>query len=159
MTAKTAQSHVAQTSPVGGSSDHVSVEHGVLASTYSVGAVVYQSASGVWTIQASNAGHLQRTGVVGYKPRTSSTWARCDIDTAYTTSDEVPIITSGICIAAITDQNGALAKDTFLGLGTAGSFTVLGAYTTVPRARLMEDLIDNDVFGLVGIGDYLWHSW
>jgi hypothetical protein len=69
--------------------------YGQLASTYSVGDVVYESAAGTWTVvDADTAGTLNyQPCVVGYKERILSTGAQSDIDDAYATTDTgVPIL-------------------------------------------------------------------
>jgi hypothetical protein len=159
MTAKTAQSHVVGGMSVNGPADARTswIWGKTAAGSYVVGNVVYQSAAGVWTIQASNAGHLQRTGVIGFNPRVSITdFARKDIDDTYDSGENVPICTSGIVIAKVTDNNSGVGKDVHYILGTAGEFTINTDATYFPRARCVVAQIDNDVYALVGIGLYLW---
>jgi len=159
MTAKTAQSHVSGGTPNQKSADlRTSWTWGkTAASSYVVGNVVYQSAAGTWTIQASNAGHLQRTGVIGFNARVDpSTFAHKDIDDTYDSGENVPIITSGITIAKVSDNNSGVGKDVYYILGTAGEFTINTDATYFPRARCIVAQIDNDVYALVGIGLYLW---
>lgn len=140
------------------SDSKVHVEWGKLASTYKPGDVVYQSAAGTWTKQASNAGNLKRTGVVLDKPHTSSTFGSVSIDTAYATTDFVPICTSGIVVASIIDQNGTIDIDNNLILSsTAGSLTI-GAtqFMTVIAARNMHAVVDDDVYTICGLGLFIF---
>lgn len=67
---------------------------GKLASTYKPGQVTYESATGVWTItnSATGAHHLLKYAIIEFKPRTSATFGEVDIDTAYATTDDVPLI-------------------------------------------------------------------
>ena len=67
---------------------------GKLASTYKPCQVVYESATGIWTItdSATAAHHLLKYGIIEFNPRTSATFGEVDIDTAYATTDDVPII-------------------------------------------------------------------
>lgn len=134
-------------------------ELGVLADAYSPGDVVYQSTAGVWTKQANNAGQLCRTGIVGYRPRMSSTMGRCDIDTAYAASDTggltAPIWVSGICIVKILDQNGTIGIDASLILsGTLGALTVGATSIDAGCARNMHAVVDNDTYTIAGIGAF-----
>jgi len=152
MTAKTAASHVAMDS---GDKSDISYKEvwGKLADAYSVGDVVYESANGVWTRQATNAGQLSRTGIVGFNPRVDLTnFGRKDIDDAYAQYDIAPIILSGKnVIVKVIDQNGSLVKGAILELSSsAGSFTTLS--TGFPRAELAAALADNDTFALANIG-------
>lgn len=69
--------------------------YGQLASTYSVGQAVYESAANTWTVvDADTAATLNyRPCIIGYKERILSTGAASTIDTAYATTDTgVPIL-------------------------------------------------------------------
>ncbi len=87
---------------------------GKLASTYKPSQAVYESATGVWTHTNSGTGahKLLKFGIIEFNPRTSATFGEVDIDAAYATTDDVPIIISSyggdlkICIAC-TDPSGA----------------------------------------------------
>jgi hypothetical protein len=128
---------------------------GKLASTYKPGQIVYESAAGVWTIQANNAGHLQRSGVIGFKPRVGSDFARKDIDDAYTTTEMVPIIISGICICSVTDQANANLK---AGVGlivssSAGSLTIVATMFSLHQVAVnLRDVADDDLFTIAAFG-------
>lgn len=67
---------------------------GKLASTYKPGQVVYESSTGIWTVvnSATAAHHLLKFGIIEFKPRTSATFGEVDIDGAYATTDDVPIV-------------------------------------------------------------------
>ena len=67
---------------------------GKLASTYKPGQVVYESSTGVWTTvnSATSAHHLLKYGIIEFNPRTSATFGEVDIDIAYATTDDVPLI-------------------------------------------------------------------
>lgn len=155
----TAASHLGTDILLNGGDSQVEIEYGTLANTYSPGDVVYQSAKGVWTKQASNAGQLCRTGIVGFRPRMNSTLGRCDIDTAYAATDTgglgAPIIVSGICIVKIVDQNGTIGIDASLILsGTAGALTVGATSIDAGCARNMHAVVDDDTYTICGIGAF-----
>lgn len=87
---------------------------GKLAATDKPGQVIYESSTGVWT--KSDAGtaahHLIKYGILEFKVRTSATFGEVDIDIAYATSDDVPIIIGSYggplkLGAAIEDPGGA----------------------------------------------------
>lgn len=67
---------------------------GKLASTYKPSQVVYESSTGIWTHTNSGTGahKLLKFGIIEFNPRTSSTFGEVDIDTAYATTDDVPIV-------------------------------------------------------------------
>ncbi|KKN60494.1 hypothetical protein LCGC14_0531400 [marine sediment metagenome] len=67
---------------------------GKLASTYKPGQAVYESSTRIFTTgDASTAGHhLIKMGLIEFNPRTTSGFGEVDIDTAYATTDDVPII-------------------------------------------------------------------
>lgn len=67
---------------------------GKLASTYKPGQVVYESSTGIWTTvnSATAAHHLLKFAIIEFKPRTSATFGEVDLDIAYATTDDVPII-------------------------------------------------------------------
>ena len=69
-------------------------ESGKLAGAYKPGQLVYESAKNTWTATAGTAAlNNARIGVVEFKRRTGSDFAYKDIDDAYTTKDNVEIIT------------------------------------------------------------------
>jgi len=67
---------------------------GKLAATDKPGQVLYESGTGVWTkSDAGTATHkLIKFGILEFNPRTSATFGEVDIDTAYATTNDVPII-------------------------------------------------------------------
>lgn len=67
---------------------------GKLAATDKPGQVLYESSTGVWTkSDAGTSAHkLIKFGILEFNPRTSATFGEVDIDTAYATTDDVPII-------------------------------------------------------------------
>ena len=67
---------------------------GILAATDKPGQVVHESSTSTWTKSDSGtAAHkLLKYGIIEFNPRTSATFGEIDIDTAYTTSEDVPII-------------------------------------------------------------------
>lgn len=92
--------------------------YGMLASTYGVGDLVYESAAGVWTaVDSSTAATLYyRIGVVGYKERILSNGAISTIDTAYAITDTgVPILVGfhgyGEFVMHIEDPGGEMFRN------------------------------------------------
>ena len=87
---------------------------GKLAATDKPGQVLYESGTGVWTkVDAATAAHhLLKYGILEFNPRTSATFGEVDIDIAYATTDDVPIIIGSYggdlkLGAAIEDPGGA----------------------------------------------------
>ena len=117
-------------------------EYGKLASTYSPGHFVYESATGTWTeIDADTAATIiMRYGVVGYKERILATGAKSSIDTAYATTDTgVPILVGfregeGVFVAHIDDPAATIQKNgLFVVSETAGTIET-GAGVTAKLA-------------------------
>ena len=155
MTANTAASQLGNRILQNPSANDVSIEWGKLADAYKPGDIVYQSARGVWTKRASNAGNLCRPGVILDKARVGSDFSHKDIDDAYTTSDDVPICTSGICICKIVDQNSTIDIDVGLISSTAGALTICTTmFELYLVARNMHPVIDNDTYTIAGFGVY-----
>ena len=138
-------------------------EYGMLASTYSVGHLVYESAAGVWTeIDSSTAATLYyRMGVVGYKERILSTGAKSSIDTAYATTDTgVPILLGfvdgyGEFVMHIEDPGGDMfANLIFVVSDTGGTLeggdaavtTALAAGTPGTGITNVEHLASGDLY-------------
>ena len=115
--------------------------YGQLASTYSVGDFVYESAAGTWTvIDADTAATLiMGYGVVGYKERILSTGAKSSIDSPYATTDTgVPILIGfhgyGEFVCSCDDPAGAiLTKGLFVSSETEGTIET-GAGVTAKLA-------------------------
>jgi len=111
-------------------------DYGKVASTYSVGDIVYQAADGTWTHvdQAVAASLDYRTAVVGYKERILATGAKSSIDTAYATTDTgIPILTGfvdgyGEFVCHIEDPAATVYSNArFLFSNTAGVVEALTA--------------------------------
>jgi hypothetical protein len=153
MTAKTAASHIGSNIVLDNTG--LESEDGEVADAYKPGDVVYESAAGVWTKAATNAGQLGRVGIVGFKARIDSTGARKDIDDAYSAGDaRIPIILKcKRCIVSVLDQNGSMLRGAFLALsGTAGALTVFASGRI--SACLQEALADNDTYAMVSFNGY-----
>lgn len=153
MTAKTAASHIGSNIVL--STQGLESEDGEVAGAYTPGTIVYESAAGIWTEAATNAGQLGRVGIVGFKARIDSTGARKDIDDAYSANDSrIPIILKcKDCIFKVLDQNGSLLRGAFLALsGTAGSLTVFASGRI--SACLNQALADNDTFARGSFNGY-----
>ena len=86
---------------------------GVLAATDKPGQVEYESSTGTWTkVDSGTAAHkLLKFGIIEFNPRTSATFGEVDIDIAYATTDDVPIIIGSyggpIKVAIFHDNPGA----------------------------------------------------
>ena len=67
---------------------------GKLAATDKPGQVEYESSTGVWTKSDAGTGahKLIKFGLLEFNPRTSATFGEVDIDTAYATTEDIPII-------------------------------------------------------------------
>lgn len=146
---------------------------GKLASTYKPGQAVYESATGVWTIgDADTAGHhLLKMGLIEFKPRTSATFGEVDLDTAYATTDDVPIVIGSYGGAlkvgafcddpgqaelfgvshVISDTAGQWKKETLEATG-ASSGTAIRYSFRIYTAE--EGLANGDTKGLFYYGDY-----
>ena len=141
---------------------------GKLASTYKPCQVVYESATGVWThVNSGTAAHkLLKFGIIEFNPRTSATFGEVDIDIAYATTDDVPIIIGSyggdlkLC-AACTDPGGAKLFGVSYVIGaTAGNLSaetleVTGSVSSGTAIRYAfrvyvaeEALANQDRFGL-----------
>lgn len=88
---------------------------GKLAATDKPGNVVQESAANTWTKgdADTSAHHLLKMGIIEFNPRTSATFGEVDIDTAYATTDDVPIVVGSyggpLKIAAFCDdQSGTV---------------------------------------------------
>jgi hypothetical protein len=94
-----------------------------LAGAYYPGQIVYESALGVWTIQATNAGQTARSGVVMDTNRKYAGTTKT-IDTQYAQNDLADICIVGDVACFITDQSGAKLRGQNVTLSsTAGSLT------------------------------------
>ena len=110
-------------------------DYGALASTYSPGDIVYQTADGTWTHadQDVAASLNYKLGIVGYKERILSTFAKSSIDSAYATTDTgVPILLGfhgyGEFVCHIEDPGATVySHGRFLISDTAGTAEALGA--------------------------------
>ena len=155
MTAKTAASHVGPTICV---SRNYKAEWGELADAYYPGTLVYESAAGIWTAVTTGVGQLNRVGIVGFKARVDTSFARKDIDDAYTAGDSVEIIGTGVCTARILDQNGALLRGVRLTYSaSAGIMTVMAA-TEICLATVHEPVADNDTYLRVRLEGTGWRD-
>jgi hypothetical protein len=137
-------------------------EYGQLASTYSVGDFVYESAAGTWTVVDADtaATLLFKLAVVGYKERILSTGAKSSIDDAYATTDTgVPILIGfqegeGEFVCSIDDPGGAIRKNALFIIseteGTietgAGVTAKLAAGDTPTGITNVHALANGDVF-------------
>lgn len=124
---------------------------GKLASTYKPGQVVYESATGIWTISdsATAAHHLLKFAIIEFKPRTSATFGEVDIDTAYATTDDVPII--------IGSYGGDLKLGAFIvNPGGAKLFGVSYVIGTTAGSLIAETL---EVTGSVSSGTAIRYSF
>lgn len=143
--------------------------YGQLASTYSPGDFVYESATGTWThVDADTAATLNyKPGVVGYKERILSTGAKSSIDTAYATTDTgVPILIGfhgyGEFVAHIEDPGASLYKNArFLISNTAGVYEALTAVAasaagdTEAQFYNVEELVTGDTYMKAGVSGSL----
>lgn len=126
--------------------------------------VVYVVATQTWTAADSDVANdlLMEGGIVGYRKRVNqSTGALITIDTAWDADGatnglgdtNVPIITSGICIAKITDQNAARGAGTrLIPSSTIGELTIQTVASADAFATLAADVADDDTYAVVGIG-------
>ena len=87
---------------------------GKLAATDKPGQVLYESATGVWTKSdaGTEAHKLLKYAILEFNPRTSATFGEVDIDIAYATTDDVPLVIGSYggplkLAAAIEDPGGA----------------------------------------------------
>lgn len=140
-------------------------EYGQLASTYSVGYWVYESATGTWTaIDADTAGTIiMNYGCVGYKERILSTGAKSSIDTAYATTDTgVPILVgfeegAGEFVAYIDDPGGAILKNATFVVSETESAIETGAGVTAKLAAGDPKAPVTNVHALAS-GDLFMHA-
>lgn len=166
--ANTAASQVVLSSVILEGRTRARIVWGKLASTYKACQLVYESSTGVWTHtdSATAAHHLLKFGIIEFKPRTSSTFGEVDIDIAYATTDDVPIIIGSyggpikLC-AACADPGGAklfgvsyvisttagnAAAETLESTGFAGTGTAIRYSFRMYVAE--EALANQDRFGL-----------
>lgn len=135
--------------------------YGQLASTYSPGDFVYESAADTWTVvDADTAATLNyRPCCVGYKERILSTGAASTIDTAYATSDTgVPILIGfeegeGEFVAHIEDPGAHVGRNArFVISDTEGVYEALSAVAataagdTEGNITNVEALVSGDTF-------------
>jgi len=140
---------------------------GQLASTYSPGHFVYESAAGTWTeIDADTAGTIiMRYGVVGYKERILSTGAKSSIDTAYATTDTgVPILIGfregeGVFVAHIEDPGGAILRNALFVVSDTAGCIETGAGVTAALAAGDPITGITNVEALVSGDDYMKARW
>ena len=134
--------------------------HGILASDYLPGTIVVSIAK-VWTAAVSGtAAHkLMHWGVVGYTKRVNQTTnAEITIDTAWDTSETgekvVPIWVSGFCTARIDDLGASVDIGTGVMVGTNAGILALQDNGQIDHGSLATVVIDDDVYCIVGIGDF-----
>lgn len=135
--------------------------YGQLASTYTVGLCVYESAKDTWTVvDADTAGTLDyRPCIIGYKERILSTGASSTIDDAYATTDTgVPILIGfvdgyGTFVIAIDDPANHVGRNArWLISETEGVYEALTAVAksaagdTEANFTNAEVLVSGDVF-------------
>lgn len=144
-------------------------KYGQLASTYSPGDFVYESAAGTWThVDADTAATLNyKPGVVGYKERILSTFAKSSIDSAYATTDTgVPILIGfegyGEFVAHIEDPAATLYRNgRFLISDTAGVYEALTAVAasaagdTEAQFYNVDVLVTGDTYMKAGVSGSL----
>jgi hypothetical protein len=153
MTAKTAASHIGSNIVLDATG--LESELGEVADAYKPGDIVYESAPGIWTKAATNAGQLGRVAIVGFKARIDSTGARKGIDDAYAAGDSgIPMILKcKRAIVKVLDQNGSMLRGAFLALsGTAGSLTVFSSGRIT--GCLQQALADNDTYAMASFNGY-----
>jgi len=155
MTAKTAASHVGPTICV---SRNYKAEWGELADAYYPGTLVYESAPGIWTAATTSAGNLNRVGIVGFKARVDSNFARKDIDDAYSAGDSVEIIGTGVCTARIGDLNATALRGVRLTYSASAGIFALMAATEICLATVHEPVADNDTYLRVRLEGTGWRD-
>lgn len=124
---------------------------GKLAAGDKPGQVEYESSTGVWTKvdSATAAHHLLKFGILEFKPRTSATFGEVDIDTAYATTDDVPIV--------VGSYGGDLKLAAFIvNPGGAKLFGVSYVIGTTAGSLLAETLEDT---GFAGTGTAIRYSF
>ncbi len=138
---------------------------GTLAGDYVPGTIVV-SIAGVWTAAVSGtAAHkLMKWGVVGYEKRVNqSTGALKLITTAWDTSEiedkRVPIILSGFCVARIDDLAASANVGTGVMVGANAGILALQDNAQIDHGSLAADVIDDDVWCVVGIGKFNGQIW
>ena len=140
--------------------------YGQLASTYSVGDFVYESAKDTWTIvDADTAGTLDyRPGCVGYKERILSTGAASTIDDAYATTDTgVPILIGfvdgyGMFVAHIEDPAAHVGRNArWLISDTEGVYEALTAVAAAAAGDTEANFTNAEV--LVSGDLYMLARW
>ena len=121
--------------------------YGKVASTYSPGVFVYESAAGVFTvIDADTAATiLFKYAVLGYKERILATGAKSSIDSAYATTDTgIPILVGfregeGVFVCKIEDPAATILRNgLFVVSDTEG---VIETHTNVTAALAAGDPI------------------
>ncbi|MCP4550887.1 MAG: hypothetical protein GY834_02350 [Bacteroidetes bacterium] len=126
-----------------------------LASTYKIGDVVYESATGVWTYADKDtaASLLMRPGIIcGPADRITATVVK-DIDDAFTATEGVDICVGGgvILIAKITDPGGALQVGQGMEIGDDGALIkyTSGQPDFAYSISLWREVADDDTYALV----------
>ena len=138
---------------------------GTLAGDYVPGTIVVSIAN-VWTAADSGtAAHkLMKWGVVGYKKRVNQTTGALKLitdawDTSEAEDKRVPIWTSGFCVARIDDLGAAANVGTGVMVGANAGILALQDNAQVDHGSLAIDVVDNDVYTIVGIGQFNGQIW
>jgi len=157
--ANTAASHISSSRICHNPSQGLRVD-GILAGDYLPGTIVVSIAK-VWTAAVSGtAAHkLMKWGVVGYIKRVNqSTNAEIDIDTAWDISETgekiAPIWLSGFCTARIDDLGASADIGTGVMVGANAGILALQDNAQIDHGSLATLVVDDDVYCIVGIGDF-----
>jgi hypothetical protein len=125
------------------------------AGAYVPGAHVYPNAAATVTHADKDtaASLLFHPFVIEHKPRVASTNARTSADSAYATSDQIPVIIGGKrgaikLVGVFTDQVGNDFAGKRLILGDDGATTVCATANIETGLRLAADVISGDVYTL-----------
>ncbi len=138
---------------------------GTLAGDYTPGTIVVSIAN-VWTeADSDTAAHkLMKWGVVGYKKRVNQTTGALKLITdAYDTSEaedkRVPIWLSGFCAVGIDDLGASANVGTGVMVGANAGILALQDNAQIDHGSLAVDVIDDDVFTIVGLGEFNGKIW
>ena len=138
---------------------------GTLAGDYVPGTIVVLIA-GVWTAAVSGtAAHkLMKWGVVGYKARVNQTTGALKLitdawDTSQAEDKRVPIHVSGFCAARIDDLGASANAGTGVMVGSNAGILALQDNAQIDHGSLAVNVVDDDVYTIVGIGNDNGKFW
>jgi len=138
---------------------------GILATDLVPGTIVV-SIAGVWTAAVSGtAAHkLMKWGVVGYTKRVNQTTGAIKIitdawDISEVEDKQAPIILDGFCAVRIDDLGASANIGTGVMVGANAGILALQDNAQIDHGSLAINVIDDDVYTIVGIGKFNGKIW